>query len=171
MLALLHPRIRHWFIITLCFSISILAVRDSFGPDALPPVLSHGFFFAIYPAVWISIAACAALAGILEAIQPGGKEAWRFYFAAVFAYFVGHGFLGYLSDPRINYLVLLCVGLAAGLAMGFIDRMDSRRTEPDHFQEREAAAAERRRTVLAAREWQDESDRQSSGSAQAPNRS
>ena len=155
---LLHPRIRHWFIISLCFSVSLLALKDTFRSAPLPVPLDRPFFHAMYPGAWFLVALLAAAAGVLEALHPGSVAARRCYFATASIYFVGHGFTMFLWEASWEALVVLITGLVAGIGVGFAQRLDVGEEFSTLMDEEEAARAERRAQAVAAHEWRERSD-------------
>ncbi len=155
---LLHPRIRHWFIISLCFSVTLLALKDTFRPAPLPPAIDHTAFHAMYPFVWLTVAIFAAAAGVLEALNPGGVPARRCYFATASIYFIGHGFTMFLWDANWEGLVVLLTGIVAGLGVGLAHRLDLSGDRSVLLEEEDAVRVERRRAAVAAHEWRDQSE-------------
>ena len=155
---LLHPRVRHWFIISLCFSVSLLALKDTFRPAPLPPAIDHTVFHAVYPFVWLTVAMLAAAAGVLEALNPGGIAARRCYFATASLYFMGHGFTMFLWEANWEGLVVLLTGIVAGFGVGFAHRLDFSVDSSTLMEEGDIARAERRRAAIAAHEWRDHSE-------------
>ena len=153
---LLHARIRHWFIISLCFTAALMAIRDMLRSALLPPALDHPVLHAAYPLIWLGIALTAAAAGFLEAFRPGGAAARRWYFATAFLYLSGHGFTKSLWDPTWESLAILAMGIAAGVAVPFADRLDFRPGRPESPEETEREREERKKARIAAHEWREE---------------
>ena len=164
---LLHPRVRHWFIISLCFSVSLLAVKDMLRTVPMPPQIDWAASHAAYPVVWLLVAVLAAAAGVLEALHPGSVAARRCYFATAAVYFTGHGFTGFLWEGNWQTLAALAIGVVASLGAVFAHRLDANTESPVSEDVDEARAAKTREKV-AAREWHEAEE---IDSLHAPNRS
>jgi len=159
MLGLLLPRVRHWVIVTLCFSVALLAGRDTFRPAPLPPALNNRLFDLIYPEVWLSVALLAAAAGILEAIRPGSLAARRCYFGTAALYCFGHGLTKFLWEPAWEPLIIMITGLVAGLGVGFAHRLDAEPREPAQDEQTGEERLSRQRSErIAAHEWLESED-------------
>jgi hypothetical protein len=155
---LLVPYVRHWMIVSLCFGIALLAVKDSFWTNG--PV--HGFdsiwVARGYKVAWGLLALFAAAAAVGEAVKPDSILARRCYFAVAALYFGGHGVTGFLKKPSWESLILVVTGIVAVAGAIFADRIVSSEEEnqpedEDVLAHRERVA--RRTAALASREWRD----------------
>ena len=152
---LMNQRIRHWVIVSLCFTVALLAFRDSLRFAALPPFLDQRFVHIVYPFAWITVAIMAGAAGWLEAREPGNLAGRRFYFATVSLYLTGHGLMQLLWFPSWDAIVLLLTGMVAGIAVLFADRMYPEEADPPESEELSSDSADSRRERVAKHEWRD----------------
>jgi hypothetical protein len=151
----MNQRIRHWVIVSLCFTVALLAFRDSLRFAALPQFLDQRFVHIFYPFAWITVAVMAAAAGWLEASNPGNIAGRRFYFATVSLYLSGHGLMQLLWFPSWDAIVLLLTGVVAGIAVLFADRMYAEETDPPVIEDPALESADSRRERVAKHEWRD----------------
>ena len=152
---LMNQRVRHWVIVTLCFTVALLALRDSFRLAALPSVLDNPVLHFLYPYAWISVAIMAAAAGWLESREPGNATGRRFYFATVSLYLTGHGLMQLLWFPSWDAVVLLGTGLVAGIAVIFADRMYPEESNDEQDNSAELETARLRKERVERHEWRD----------------
>lgn len=160
--AMLHVQLRRLLIITLCYGISFLALRDSQHILPLPAVLNYEFIEEARPAILYLIAALAAFAAISESLEPGSVRARRCYFGAAALYFSGLGVIS--CGFRITWqAVMLCVtGLSAAVAFVFAHRIIIDENEPasdieetDETLQQKLEAAHH--LALRTKEWQEPS--------------
>ena len=155
---LLSPRVRRWLIVTLCFGISLLALRDTFRIVPLPPAIDYVWVEHIYPFGWGLLALLAAVAGSMEALHPGSVLARRFYFGAASLYFSGHGLISFLKVYNWQSMVLFLTGLVALVGVFTAHRIVAAEeaSKPEDEDIRALAESSARRAQrLAAREWRD----------------
>jgi hypothetical protein len=155
---LLSPYVRRWLIVTLCFGISLLALRDTFRIVPLPAAVDYVWVERIYPFGWGLLSLLAVIAGAMEALQPGSVLARRFYFAAASLYFSGHGLISFLKVHNWQSLVLFLTGLVAFVGIFTAHKIVAAEeaTEPDDEDMRALAGQEaERERRLAAREWRE----------------
>jgi hypothetical protein len=155
---LLSPYVRRWLIVTLCFGISLLALRDTFRIVPLPPAVDYVWVERIYPFGWGLLSLLAALAGAVEALQPGSVLARRCYFAAASLYFSGHGLISFLKVHNWQSLILFLTGLVALVGVFTAHRIvaaeEATASEDADIQALAERNAERERR-LASREWRE----------------
>jgi hypothetical protein len=156
--ALLSAYIRRWLIVTLCFGISLLALRDTFRIVPLPPAVDYVWVERIYPFGWGLLALLAAIAGAMEALRPGSVLARRFYFGAASLYFSGHGLISFLKAYNWQSMILFLTGLVALVgvftAHKIVAAEDAGAQEDEDIRALEEDNT-RRAQRLAAREWRD----------------
>lgn len=159
---LVHPRLRHLLMITLCYGVSFLALRDIVRLQRvwLPPQLNYEGYEVARNVALLAVAGLAAMAGVVETRQPGTVWARRCYFGAASLYFLGMGVVNFFWRFSWQALLLCGTGLTAGLGCAFADRIvateaeeieDSLPSDEVLQQAREAA----HRARLQTREWRD----------------
>lgn len=159
---LVHPRLRHLLMITLCYGVSFLALRDivRLSQSGVPQQLNYESYEVIRTLLLLAVAGLSVTAGVVETRQPGTVWARRCYFGAASLYFLGLGVINLLWRFSWQALLLCGTGLTAGLGCVFADRIvsteaeeieESLATDEALQQEREAA----HRAKLQAKEWHD----------------
>lgn len=153
---ILTPRVRRWLIVTLCYCIALLAIRDV-SATTLPPVLNYPQIERLVPAGWATLAALASLAAIMEARVPGSVGGRRCYFGAASLYFIGHGLFGFLKSANWSSLVLLVTGVIAMAGVFYAPRIVLAENEMEEDEDMRALAEREamRAARLASREWKD----------------
>ncbi len=181
LLSLLSKQLRSVLILTLCYGIAFMALRDigRVGSQPLPQMLNFDFLDQSRPAILLLIATLAATAAVMESINPGTVWARRCYFGAAALYFIG---LGIIHVGRYGSwkAVLLCVtGVTAIFGCIFAERIVSAEIEEeeddlsDDVVQGLVEAAHHR--SLLAKEWHDPTaadtasqDTNSSGNSPSP---
>ena len=159
---LVHPRLRHLLMITLCYGVSFLALRDivRLSNMWMPPQLRYESYEVGRNVALLAVAGLAATAGVVETRQQGTVWARRCYFGAACLYFLGLGVVNFLWHFSWQAVLLCGTGLTAGLGCIFADRIvateaeeltESLPSDETLQQQREAA----HRAKLQAREWRD----------------
>ena len=159
---LVHPRLRHLLMITLCYGVSFLALRDIVRLSRvwLPPQLNYESYDIGRNIALLTVAGLAAMAGVVETRQPGTVWARRCYFGAASLYFLGMGVVNLFWRFSWQALLLCGTGVTAGLGCVFADRIVA--TEAEEIEDalpsdevlqqaREAAHLAR----LQTKEWRD----------------
>lgn len=161
--AILHPRLRALMIVTLCYGVAWLALRDAFFARSIPmpPDMDYLILDTARPVALGIIAGLALAAAIGETRQPGTVWARRCYFAAAGLYFLGIGLIniGWHSSWR-GYL-LLATGLIAVFGWLYAPRIVAseqeeiaEETPADDLQfQKERDDAHQR--MLLTKEWRD----------------
>ncbi len=153
----LLPYARRWMIVTLCFGVSLLALKDTFRIVPLPAAIDYDVVEKIYPFGWGALSLLAALAGVGEALRPGAVWARRCYFGAAALYFLGHGIVSFLKAANWQSAVLTVVGVVALCGVFMADKV----VETEVYEEPEEDLLEptphkdERSARLAAREWRE----------------
>jgi len=159
--ALLHPRLRQYLVVTLCYGVGCLALHDEqrLARVPLPAALNYDWVDAMRPiGLWL-VAGLAAVSGMVETMKPGTVWARRCYFGAAGVYFTGLGFVNYLTFHSWQGVVLSFTGLAAFGGCIMAHRVAAAEAEeaedpPDDEilqQTRDTA----HHTALRAKEWRD----------------
>jgi hypothetical protein len=157
---LLLSHVRRWLIVTLCFGVSLLALRDSIYPK-VPPELDRIYdgieMKSLYQFGWMLLASLAAVAGAGEALRPGLVWARRCYFGAASLYLSGHGVIGLLRQMNAESLVLLVCGVVALAGVFMAHRIVAAEEEEQGHEDLRALEEQRARRAeqLAAREWRE----------------
>lgn len=158
--ALLHPRLRRLLIVTLCYGVAFLALRDALHAQRLPPEMDYDIIAEARPAALILVAGLAAFAAVAETLRPGTTWARRCYFGAAALYFTGIGIINYGWHKSWQSLMLCATGLIALFGCLFAHRIvadeieaETEETVNDEALQREREAAHRQ--VLRAKEWRD----------------
>lgn len=157
---LISPNSRRWLVSTLCFGVSLLALRDVIRalhlPSNLPLGFRESFYIRAYVCGWIVLAGLAAASAVGEALQPGAVWARRCYFLAAAVYFAGHGVLSFLKEPTWQSPVLVVIGIVALVGAWMADRMVDPEPEQEPLDDDLQAIVNRsseRAANLSRREW------------------
>jgi hypothetical protein len=153
----LLPYARRWMIVTLCFGVSLLALKDTFRIVPLPAAIDYDVVEKIYPFGWGALSLLAALAGVGEALRPGAVWARRCYFGAAALYFLGHGIVSFLKAANWQSMVLTVVGIVALCGVFMADKVVETEAieEPEEDLLEPTPHKDERSARLAAREWRD----------------
>jgi hypothetical protein len=160
--AILIQRLRRWLIVTLCFGIFVLALRDMTNPVIIPPQIDYVVVERLIPYAWLLLALCAGFAGAAEALRPGSVLARRFYFATAAIYLGGHGSMALLREPSFTAAVLLVSGLLAVVGVVRAEKIVANEVPtPEQSADLKAIAAREqgRADRLREREWRDTVER------------
>jgi hypothetical protein len=113
--ALLQQELRQYLVVTLCYGVAFLAVRDTSRvmQAPLPAALNYDWVDALRPISLWSVALLAATSGVAETVKPGTVWARRCYFAAASLYFTGIGVMNYAANHSWRGLVLCITGVTA----------------------------------------------------------
>jgi hypothetical protein len=113
--AILHPRLRALMIVTLCYGVAGMALRDAFFARSIPmpPDMDYLILDTARPIALCIIAALALAAAIGETRQPGTVWARRCYFSAAGLYFIGIGLINIGWHSSWRGYMLLATGLIA----------------------------------------------------------
>lgn len=159
---LLHPRMRYFLVMTLCYAVAMLALRDTWkiGHFHTPfPIQSDLLEPAMLVGLW-TVAVLATVAGIGESIQSGMLWVKRCYFAAAALYFFGLGLVNYELHGSWLAVVQIVSGLFALVCFIFADRTmlteaGEDADEPVNDEVLQQALEAAHRTALQAKEWRD----------------
>jgi len=171
MAALLHPRFRHGLIITLCYGVAFMAIRDigRVGHMPLPPSINYDFIDHARPAVLYMVAILSATAALAETFRPGEVWARRCYFGAAALYFTGLGII-HLSKYGSWQAIMLCVtGVTAIFGCVFahtlVDTEEVVEAEEEVLSDEaiQMRVEEAHRRALREKEWHDSSETVSAG--------
>jgi hypothetical protein len=133
LLSLLSHRLRSVLILTLCYGVAFMAVRDIFrvGSQPLPQAIDYDFLDHSRPAILLLIAGLSATAAFMETFHPGTVWARRCYFGAAALYFIGLGII-HIGKYGSWKAVLLCVtGVTAIFGCIFAERIVSAEIEEE----------------------------------------
>jgi hypothetical protein len=133
LLSLLSHRLRSALILTLCYGVAFMAVRDIKRVESqpLPWFLNYDFLDHSRPAILLLIAGLSATAAFMETFHPGTVWARRCYFAAAALYFLGLG-ITHFREFHSWKAVLLCVtGVTAVFGCIFAERIVSAEQEDE----------------------------------------
>jgi len=161
MAALLQQRLRQFLVVTLCYGVGFLAVRDTNRvlQIPLPPALNYDWADALRPIGLWSVAALAAIAGVGESVKPGTVWARRCYFAASALYFTGVGMINYAANHSWRGVVLIFTGITALIGCLFAHRVvEAEVVVSDEDVPSDEVAQQKReeahRAALKTKEWQ-----------------
>lgn len=161
--AILHPRLRALVIVTLCYGVAGMALRDAISARSIPmpPQLDYLILDTARPIALLFVAALAIAAAIGETRQPGTVWARRCYFGAASLYFIGIGLINIGWHSSWRGYMLFSIGLIAAGGCLFAPRIIASELEEEaqlksaeesqYQQERN----EEHRRNLRAKEWQD----------------
>lgn len=133
LLSLLSVRLRSLLILTLCYGVAFMAVRDigRVGSQPLPQAINFDFLDQSRPAILLLIAGLSATAAFMESFNPGTVWARRCYFGAAALYFIGLGII-HIGKYGSWKAVLLCVtGVTAIFGCIFADHIVSAEIEEE----------------------------------------
>lgn len=133
LLSLLSRRLRSLLILTLCYGVAFMAVRDIFrvGSQPLPQIINYDFLDQSRPAILLLIAGLSGTAAFMETFHPGTVWARRCYFASAALYFIGLGII-HIGKYGSWKAVLLCVtGVTAVFGCIFAERIVSAEIEEE----------------------------------------
>jgi hypothetical protein len=123
--SLLHPRLRTQLVITLCYGVAFLAIRDAFRLDKLHLPLQMnaelketGIIIAL-----LLIAALSIIAAIGETVNPGTVWTRRCYFSAAALYFTGLGINSFGLKGSWQAVMLCVIGLTSLIGCLFAHRI------------------------------------------------
>ena len=160
---LVHPRLRYLLMITLCYGVSFLALRDlcRLSQIPLPAPLNYDAWEILRALDLLLVAGLSAGAGVSETVRPGAVWARRCYFGAAAGYFIGLGIVNFYRFGSWQSILLGTTGLTAAIGCVFAHRiMETEATEldtvglpTDEMRQQNREAAHRAR--LQAREWRD----------------
>jgi hypothetical protein len=163
LLSLLHSRLRHLLVISLCYGVSFLALRDVFlvYGQPLPPQLDYDFIAASRPTALLLVSILAMIAAVVETIRPGSVWARRCYFGAAALYFIGTGVINFCFNHSWQSVMLAITGVTALFGCLYAHRIIASELQPEEeeaeisdvdLQQRTEAAHLR---ALQAKEWHD----------------
>ena len=172
--AILHPRLRNLVIVTLCYGVAGMALRDAFSARStpMPPEMDYLVLDTARPVVLLFVAALALASAIGETRQPGTVWARRCYFGAAALYFTGIGLINIGWHSSWRGYMLFAIGLIAAKGCFSASRIvASERAEDeaekafvDSEYQLERNAAHRR--TLQAKEWHDPIETLRTGASQ-----
>lgn len=169
LLSLLSRQLRSLLILTLCYGVAFMAVRDigRVGSQPLPQAINYDFLDHTRPTILLLIACLSATAAFMETFQPGTVRARRCYFGAASLYFLGLGIIHVGKYGSWKAVLLVVTGVTAIFGCIFADRIVSAEQEEEEEEEvsdtevqSELEAVHRRN--LRAKEWHDPSGSASS---------
>ena len=160
--SLIHPVSRHLLVVTLCYAVAFLALRDTFWPRPLllPPLFDYTILEDVRIACLLVVAVLAAAAGVGETVQSGAVWARRCYFGAASLYFTGLGVITYGWHASWQALLLCAMGamalygclFAPSIVASEIEIDEEALISDDAIQQRQLAAHAR---ALREKEWKD----------------
>lgn len=160
--SLLHPALRQFLMITLCYGVALMAFRDTFRVKSLvlPSTLDNDLWDAARPLALLLVAGLSTTAAIAETLKPGTVWARRCYFAAAGLYFTGCGFLSYVWMHSWQSIVLCATGVMALIGCLFAPRIVASELEADRVTEVSDEAIQSlveaaHHRALQAKEWHD----------------
>jgi len=159
LLSLLSHRLRSLLILTLCYGVAFMAVRDigRVGSQPLPQIINFDFLDQSRPAILLLIAGLSATAAFMETFRPGTVWARRCYFGAAALYFIGLGII-HIGKYGSWKAVLLCItGVTAAFGCVFAEHIVSAEIEEEEAEISDEDVqglieAAHRRSLLA-KEW------------------
>jgi len=169
--AILHPRLRALMIVTLCYGVAGMALRDAVSARSIPmpPDLDYLVLDTARPLALLFVAVLAIASAIGETRQPGTVWARRCYFGAAALYFIGIGLINIGWHSSWRGYMLFAIGLIAAGGCLFAHRIVASELE----EEAEAKTAEEspyqrdrneeHRRNLRAIEWHDPLESVSTG--------
>lgn len=160
--ALLHPQLRHYLVVTLCYGVGCLALHDAQRVEQvpLPAALNYDWVDGLRPiGLWL-VAGLTAVSGLAETMKPGTIGARRCYFGAAGLYFSGLGIVNWLTFHSWQGVVLCFTGVTAFGGCIMADRvaaaeaMDEPEMPDDEILQQTRDTAHR--AALQAKEWRDD---------------
>lgn len=158
--SLVHPRLRHLVITSLCYGVAFLAARDIFFPLGLPSSLHTAFMEHVRMGALFTVSMLTLGAAVAESISPGTVWARRCYFGGAALYFLGTGVINYHSFHSWQSIMMVITGVAALAGSIFaqkiveMEREDAEDTPPNRQTIMESTHGAHV-TALRAKEWHD----------------
>lgn len=160
---MVHAELRQFLVVTFCFIVSFLALRDSILSlhMPLPPGLRYDFVDTLRPVALWFVAILAALAGAAETLRLGGLWARRCYFIAAAIYFTEMGILSFAWSHNAGSVFLMVTGVAALAGAVFAHKLAdvSQPEEPDSLPPQQDVRLEAleaaRHAAVRSKEWRD----------------
>jgi len=133
LLSLLSHRLRNVLVLTLCYGVAFMAVRDigRVGSQPLPSAIDYDFLDHSRPAILLVIAGLSATAAFMETFHPGTVWARRCYFAAAALYFLGLGVIHVGKYGSWKAVLLIITGLTSVFGCIFAERIVSAEIEEE----------------------------------------
>lgn len=153
--ALLVEQSRRFLLVTLCFGIGVLALKDAFGGAPIPVQMNHPIIQTALTFAWVAIAGTSLIAGIGLAGHPFAPGPRTAYFLATSAYLVCSGIMGIMRAGDWGSGVVLATGLAALIGVASARRGAIESDEELDDESVFEASQEMRTRAVAAREWHD----------------
>jgi hypothetical protein len=160
--SLIQPRLRHFLVITLCYGVSFMALRDitRVSQITLPESLNYDFIYQGRPAVLLMVAGLAATAAIVETFWPNTVWARRCYFGAASLYFIGLGILHRGQYGSWQAVLLCATGVIAFFGCLFAHRIVASEIEEEEEEEVSDEAIQQlseaaHLRALREKEWRD----------------
>lgn len=170
--SLIHPVSRQTLVITLCYGVSFLALRDAFQPKHInvllhPIIVQFGnldykqndLLETIVITTLMIIAALAALAAVGETAAPGSTWTRRCYFGAAALYFTGMGTNYLFARISMQSVVLALTGVTAIVGCLFAnhiitgDQIEEEQSDIEDDIELHKQREEEHLKAVLAKEW------------------
>lgn len=154
---LLHQRLQRLLIVTLCYGVAFLALRDSAQVGQMPTALAIPPVIALRLVLLIVIAVFASMGAVTEALKANTLTARRYYTAAAALYFLQQGALFLYWQGSWQSVVLLTTGVICGLGC-YYARYLTLAPEPEPPVDEDTPEEELesiRRKLIALKEWRD----------------
>ena len=159
--AVLHSGLRRWMVVTLCYGVGFMALRDvtSARQYPLPPIIDYLWVDTARPLGLFVVFLLAASAGYGETVRPNNIWTKRCYFGAAGIYFLGIGLLNWLWHFSWRGVALTGTGVIALLGCLFANQIAD--TEEDGEEEipNDEILQQQRDSIhyrtLLAKEWHD----------------
>ncbi len=159
--ALIASLLRRFLVITLCFTVSMLTLRDTFLVPYMPvpQYLAYSWTHTVWEIVLLGISLLSLLAGLLELQTPLSLGARRCYFGAASAYFLWQALLMFASYGSIRSVFFAIAGLIALMGAIFAhkfhetDEPYAASQEEDVQKQKELDEAHRKK--LVSNEWKE----------------
>ena len=171
--AVLHPRLRTLVIVTLCYGVAGMALRDAFSARStpMPPDMDYLILDTARPVTLLLVAALAIASAIGETRQPGTVWARRCYFGAAALYFIGIGLINIGWHSSWRGYMLFVIGLIAAGGCFSASRIVASEQEEEQAEKDFADSQyqvernEAHQRILQAKEWHDPKETVASGAS------
>ena len=113
--SLVYPRVRALMMVSLCYGVAFLALRDAIASShqSLPPAIAYDFVEVLRPILYVIVAGLAIASAYIQTVNSGQVWARRCYFGAAAVYFLSTGVITYAgARGQQGIFLMICGGMA-----------------------------------------------------------
>ena len=156
--SLVYARVRAILMISLCYGVGFLALRDVLvsSRQHLPPALDYDFVEYLRPALYLVITSLVTASAYFESVRPGQIWARRCYFGGAAGYFLTTGIVsmaGHRSWQGVLLIVSGCLALFGSITADRFQDEDEEIEESPRYVDDQALLDAKHRNRIAAIVW------------------